>query len=307
MIRVRKTGDSRTLGEMEFMASDNRSKYVLTVSCPEANGIVRAVSDFLFQRGATISEAAQHRDPVIDRFFMRVEFEEVEAHLPATDKLDEDFAAIARQFDMQWSFFDLGIRPKLLLAVSRHGHCLNDILHRWSSGALPADVVGVVSNHEDMRGITEWYGLDYFYLPLTPDTKAAQEEAMLDIVTRNQVDVLALARYMQILSPRMCEVMAGRAINIHHSFLPGFKGANPYRQAYMRGVKIIGATAHYVTTDLDEGPIIEQAVERIDHNFDIDELMQIGRDAECAAFARALKWHCEHRIIVNGNKTVVFK
>lgn len=289
------------------MATDDKSKYVLTVSCPEANGIVRAVSDFLFQRGATISEAAQHRDPVIDRFFMRVEFEEVEVHLPATDKLDEDFGAIAEHFGMQWNFFDLGKRPKLLLAVSRHGHCLNDILHRWSSGGLPADVVGVVSNHEDMRGITEWYGLDYFYLPLTPETKLAQEDAMLEIVTSRQVDVLALARYMQILSSRMCEVMAGRAINIHHSFLPGFKGANPYRQAYMRGVKIIGATAHYVTTDLDEGPIIEQAVERIDHNFDIDELMQIGRDAECAAFARALKWHCEHRIIVNGNKTVVFK
>ena len=289
------------------MAADSKGKYVLTVSCPEANGIVRAVSDFLFQRGATISEAAQHRDPVIDRFFMRVEFEEVEAHLPATDKLGEDFGAIAQRFDMQWSFFDLSRRPRLLLAVSRHGHCLNDILHRWSAGALPADVVGVVSNHEDMRGITEWYGLDYFYLPLTPETKAAQETAMLDIVTDKQVDVLGLARYMQILSPRMCEVMAGRVINIHHSFLPGFKGANPYRQAYMRGVKIIGATAHYVTTDLDEGPIIEQAVERIDHNFDIDELMQIGRDAECAAFARALKWHCEHRIIVNGNKTVVFR
>lgn len=289
------------------MKTENRNKYVLTVSCPEANGIVRAVSDFLFQRGATISEAAQHRDPVIDRFFMRVEFEEAEADLPLTEKLDEDFRTVAEQFDMQWSFFDLRKRPRVLLAVSRHGHCLNDILHRWSSGALPADVVGVVSNHDDMRGITEWYGLDFHYLPLTPETKAAQEEAMLDIVHAKQVDVLALARYMQILSPRMCEVMAGRAINIHHSFLPGFKGANPYRQAYMRGVKIIGATAHYVTTELDEGPIIEQAVERIDHNFDIDELMQIGRDAECAAFARALKWHCEHRIIVNGNKTVVFR
>lgn len=289
------------------MEADNRSKYVLTVSCPEANGIVRAVSDFLFQRGATISEAAQHRDPVIDRFFMRVEFEEVEAHLPATEKLDEDFGEIARRFGMQWSFFDLAKRPKLLLAVSKHGHCLNDILHRWSSGGLPADVIGVVSNHEDMRGITEWYGLDFFYLPMTPDTRIAQEQAMLDIVTTKQVDVLGLARYMQILSPRMCEVMTGRAINIHHSFLPGFKGANPYRQAYMRGVKIIGATAHYVTDELDEGPIIEQAVERIDHNFGIDELMQIGRDAECAAFARALKWHCEHRIIVNGNKTVVFR
>ena len=300
-------GDAPNFGKTEFMTADSKSKYVLTVSCPEANGIVRAVSDFLFERGATISEAAQHRDPVIDRFFMRVEFEEVDAHLPATDKLDEDFADIASQFLMKWNFFDLSKRPRLLLAVSRHGHCLNDILHRWSSGGLPADVVGVVSNHEDMRGITEWYGLDYFHLPLTPETKSAQEDAMLDIVSSKQVDVLALARYMQILSPRMCEVMAGRTINIHHSFLPGFKGANPYRQAYMRGVKIIGATAHYVTTDLDEGPIIEQAVERIDHNFDIDELIQIGRDAECAAFARALKWHCEHRIIINGNKTVVFK
>ena len=289
------------------MNLQQRNKYVLTVSCPEANGIVRAVSDFLFQRGATISDAAQHRDPVIDRFFMRVEFEEVEADLPSAEKLDEDFLPLAKQFDMQWSFFDVRKRPRVLLAVSTHGHCLTDLLHRWSSGALPAEVVGVISNHEAMRGISEWYGLDFHYLPVTPDTKVQQEDAMMDIIREKKVDLLALARYMQILSPRMCEMMAGRAINIHHSFLPGFKGANPYRQAYMRGVKIIGATAHYVTTDLDEGPIIEQAVERIDHNFDIDELVQIGRDAECAAFARAVKWHCEHRIIVNGNKTVVFK
>jgi formyltetrahydrofolate deformylase len=289
------------------MNLQQRNKYVLTVSCPEANGIVRAVSDFLFQRGATISDAAQHRDPVIGRFFMRVEFEEVEADLPSAEKLDEDFLPLAKQFDMEWSFFDVRKRARVLLAVSTHGHCLTDLLHRWSSGALPAEVVGVISNHEAMRGISEWYGLDFHYLPVTPDTKVQQEDAMMDIIREKQVDLLALARYMQILSPRMCEMMAGRAINIHHSFLPGFKGANPYRQAYLRGVKIIGATAHYVTTDLDEGPIIEQAVERIDHNFDIDELVQIGRDAECAAFARAVKWHCEHRIIVNGNKTVVFK
>lgn len=289
------------------MKTDNRNKYVLTVSCPEANGIVRAVSDFLFQRGATISEAAQHRDPVIDRFFMRVEFEEAEADLPSSEKLDEDFQSVADKFQMQWQFFDLRHRPRVLLAVSQHGHCLIDILHRWSSGGLPAEIVGVVSNHEVMRGITEWYGLDFHYLPITPETRDQQEGAILDIIRDQSVDLLALARYMQILSPRMCEAMAGRAINIHHSFLPGFKGANPYRQAYMRGVKIIGATAHYVTTELDEGPIIEQAVERIDHNFDIEELMQIGRDAECAAFARAVKWHCEHRIIVNGNKTVVFR
>lgn len=282
-------------------------KYVLTVSCPEANGIVRAVSDFLFQRGATISDAAQHRDPVLDRFFMRVEFEEVETSLPGSEQLHEDFTPVAEQFSMQWSFFDLQVKPRVLLAVSGHGHCLNDILHRWSAGVLPANIVGVVSNHEHMRGITEWYKIPYHYLPVNADNKAMQEDAILQIIHDNKVDLLALARYMQILSPKMCEAMAGRAINIHHSFLPGFKGADPYRQAYMRGVKIIGATAHYVTTDLDEGPIIEQAVEKIDHNFDIDELVQIGRDAECAAFARAVKWHCEHRIIVNGNKTVVFK
>lgn len=289
------------------MDNQHPHQYVLTVSCPEANGIVRAVSDFLYQRGATISEAAQHRDPVIDRFFMRVEFEELEVDLPSVEKLDEDFASLAQQFDMQWEFFDLRHKPRMLLAVSRHGHCLVDILHRWSSGVLPAEVVGVVSNHDDMRDITEWHGLPYYHLPVTAETKDEQESNILDIIASQAVDVLALARYMQILSPKLCEAMAGRAINIHHSFLPGFKGANPYRQAYMRGVKIIGATAHYVTTDLDEGPIIEQSVERIDHNFDIEELVQIGRDAECAAFARALKWHCEHRIIINGNKTVVFK
>lgn len=290
-----------------MMETRQPHQYVLTVSCPEANGIVRAVSDFLFQRGATISEAAQHRDPVIDRFFMRVEFEEQEVDLPSVEKLNEDFAELASHFEMKWEFFDLRHKPRLLLAVSRHGHCLVDILHRWSSGVLPADVVGVVSNHDDMRDMTEWYGLPYYHLPVTADTKAEQESKILNVIAEQQVDVLGLARYMQILSPRLCEAMAGRAINIHHSFLPGFKGANPYRQAYMRGVKIIGATAHYVTTDLDEGPIIEQSVERIDHNFDIEELVQIGRDAECAAFARALKWHCEHRIIINGNKTVVFK
>tara|TARA_R110002167_G_scaffold1445_1_gene7070 strand:- start:35654 stop:36520 length:867 start_codon:yes stop_codon:yes gene_type:complete len=281
-------------------------KYVLTVSCPEANGIVRAVSDFLFQRGATISDAAQHRDPILDRFFMRVEFEEVETSLPGTEQLHEDFTPLAEQFSMQCSFFDLQQKPRVLLAVSSHGHCLNDILHRWSSGVLPADIVGVVSNHEHMRGITEWYKIPYHYLPVNAENKSEQESEILRIIKVEKVDLLALARYMQIISPKMCEELEGKVINIHHSFLPGFKGANPYKQAYLRGVKIIGATAHYVTTDLDEGPIIEQTVERIDHNLSIDELVQIGRDAECAAFARAVKWHCEHRIIVNGQKTIVF-
>ncbi|MBL4819991.1 MAG: formyltetrahydrofolate deformylase [Gammaproteobacteria bacterium] len=289
------------------MSTSSRSKFVLTVSCPEANGIVRAVSEFLFQRGATICDAAQHRDPVIDRFFMRVEFEEVEEDLPETDKLDRDFSEIARQFDMQWAFFDQAEKTRVLLAVSHHTHCLNDILHRWDSGVLPAEIVGVVSNHKDMEKMTQWYGLPYYYLPSTGDNKQQQEKEILKIIEEGKVELFALARYMQILSADMCEALKGRIINIHHSFLPGFKGADPYRQAYMRGVKVIGATAHYVTTDLDEGPIIEQTVEKIDHNFDIDDLVQIGRDAECSAFARAVKWHCEHRIILNGNKTVVFR
>ncbi|MEX0618925.1 MAG: formyltetrahydrofolate deformylase [Pseudohongiellaceae bacterium] len=289
------------------MGQAQRNKFVLTVSCPEANGIVRAVSDFLFQRGATISDAAQHRDPLIDRFFMRVEFEETEASLPGTDRLSEDFVEIAETFSMEPKFFNLQVKSRVLLAVSQHGHCLNDLLHRWESDVLPAEIVGVVSNHQDMRQMTEWYGLPFHYLPIDKGNKKRQEQEILRIIRSQKVDLFALARYMQILSPTLCEELAGRAINIHHSFLPGFKGANPYRQAYMRGVKIIGATAHYVTTELDEGPIIEQTVERIDHNVNIDELMQIGRDAECAAFARAVKWHCEHRVIVNGNKTVVFR
>lgn len=289
------------------MSTNEPAKFVLTVSCPETNGIVRAVSEFLYQRGATIYEAAQHRDPIIDQFFMRVEFEESASELPAAAQLNTDFAELAESFAMQWQFHELAKPSRILLAVSRHGHCLNDILHRWESGVLPATVAGVVSNHEEMRGLTEWYGLPFYYLPVSHENKAEQEARLLEIIRAESIDLLALARYMQILSADFCAQLPSRIINIHHSFLPGFKGADPYRQAYNRGVKIIGATAHYVTADLDEGPIIEQTVEKIDHNFNIDELRQIGRDAECAAFARALKWHCEHRIIVNGNKTIVFR
>ncbi len=289
------------------MSATDPARYVLTVSCPEANGIVRAVSDFLFQRGATIYDAAQHRDPVADQFFIRVEFEETETSLPGLSALDEDFSAVAEELDMQRHFFDLAEPTRVLLAVSRHGHCLNDILHRWESGVLPAEIVGVISNHDAMRSLTEWYGLPFHHLPLTAETKPQQEARIAELMDERRVDLLGLARYMQFLSPQLCEQFPGRIINIHHSFLPGFKGADPYRQAYERGVKIIGATAHYVTADLDEGPIIEQTVEKVDHNLGIEELRQIGRDAECAAFARAVKWHCEHRIIVNGKKTIVFR
>lgn len=283
------------------------SKYVLTVSCPDTNGIVREVSDFLYQRGATIYEAAQHRDALENQFFMRVEFEDAGSALPTLENLNEDFQELASRFAMEWQFFDQAVKPRILVAVSKHGHCLNDILHRWDSRVLAAEIVGVVSNHQDMTSMVEWHGLPFFHLPVTPATKPQQESEILKLIEEHNVDLFALARYMQILSPELCEKLRGKAINIHHSFLPGFKGADPYRQAYKRGVKIIGATAHYVTADLDEGPIIEQAVEKIDHNFDIESLVQIGRDAECAAFARAVKWHCEHRIIINGNRTVVFK
>lgn len=282
-------------------------RFVLTVSCPDTRGIVRAVSDFLYQRGATIYDAAQHRDPVIDQFFMRVEFEQGVDVLPGIDILDADFAKLASEFRMKWHFFDLRLPVRVLLAVSKHGHCLNDLLHRWDSGALPVEIVGVVSNHDDMRSLTEWYELPYYHVPVGADDKREREQELLAIIKEQRVDLFALARYMQILSSEFCAELPGRIINIHHSFLPGFKGANPYLQAYNRGVKIIGATAHYVTAQLDEGPIIEQAVEKIDHNFGLDELIQIGRDAECAAFARAVKWHCEHRVIINGSKTIVFK
>lgn len=289
------------------MTATEPARYVLTVSCPEANGIVREVSDFLFQRGATISDAAQHRDPVADQFFMRVEFEEREATLPGISDLNADFSVVAEKFHMSWHFYDLVEPCRVLLAVSRHGHCLNDLLHRWESGVLPAKVVGVVSNHETLRSLVEWYGLTFHYLPVPPGGKSEQEALIDTVMQESGAELLGLARYMQILSGQLCEKYEGQIINIHHSFLPGFKGADPYRQAYERGVKIIGATAHYVTADLDEGPIIEQTVEKVDHNCDIEELRQIGRDAECSAFARAIKWHCERRVIINGNRTIVFR
>lgn len=290
-----------------IMSDTEKRKFILNVSCPETSGIVLAVSEFIFEHGATIIDAAQNRDRETDQFFMRVEFEEQARSLPEKGVLWEAFNAIASRFQMQFSLFDCSVPERILLAVSRHTHCLNDILHRWESGELPGEVVGVVSNHRDMEKMTDWYGLPYYYLPVTKENKTVQEAEISRIVDEQRVDLFALARYMQILSGSLCDKMAGRIINIHHSFLPGFKGANPYRQAYHRGVKVIGATAHYVTADLDEGPIIEQVVEKVDHGFGVEELMQIGRDAECTAFARALKWHCERRIIINGVRTVVFR
>ncbi len=287
---------------------DQEQHYILTLSSPDRKGIVRAVANFLYEWDANIIDAGQHGDPVSNRFFLRTEFCNASpSPMPGLQELEQAFQPIAQEFSMDWQFHDASRRTKVLIAASKHGHCLNDLLHRWNTGVLPIDLVGVVSNHEDMREMVEWHKLPYHYLPVSPDTKAAQEKAILAVMRDTGAELLALARYMQILSDEMCQALSGKAINIHHSFLPGFKGAKPYHQAYERGVKIIGATAHYVTCDLDEGPIIEQCTERVDHLYSPDELVQIGRDTECMAFARAIKWHCEHRVILNGTRTVVFK
>jgi formyltetrahydrofolate deformylase len=214
------------------------------------------------------------------------------------------FGQVAARFDMTWSLHDLAVRPRLLIAVSKFGHCLYDLLHRWRAGLLPVEIVGVVSNHDDMRSFVEWNGITYHHLPVNKADKAGQEARLLALT--EGVDLVVLARYMQILSPELCDALSGRCINIHHSFLPSFKGAKPYHQAHARGVKIIGATAHYVTTDLDEGPIIEQGVERVNHAQSPEDLVTIGRDIECAVLARAVTWHVEHRLVVNGHRTVVF-
>ncbi|MEX2353449.1 MAG: formyltetrahydrofolate deformylase, partial [Gammaproteobacteria bacterium] len=278
---------------------------------PDKKGIVKAVSGFLYDIDTTILEAAQHGDTISNRFFLRMEFTADSDQLDLNlDNIRESFAKIAAEFSMDWEIHDASRHVKAVIAVSRSGHCLNDVLHRWQAGILPIDIVCVVSNHPDMQELVEWYGLPFHHVPVTDKNKREQEQRVLALMLENGAELLLLARYMQILSDGMCNALDGQgmaAINIHHSFLPGFKGAKPYHQAYARGVKIIGATSHYVTPDLDEGPIIEQCVERIDHQCTPEELMQIGRDTECLAFARAIKWHCEHRVITNGKRTVVFK
>jgi len=285
-------------------------RFILTVSCPDRKGIVKEVSAFLYDINTTILEAAQHCDTISNKFFLRMEFTpDPEQTILNINHVRKSFAKIADSFDMHWDFHDATRHVSAVIAVSRSGHCLNDVLHRWQAGIMPIDIVAVVSNHPDLQELVQWYGLPFHYFPVTAKTRHVQEQQILTLMREHGSELLLLARYMQILSNDMCVGLAdlGKAINIHHSFLPGFKGAKPYHQAYDRGVKIIGATSHYVSTDLDEGPIIEQCVERIDHQCTPEELIQIGRDTECLAFARAIKWHCEHRVIQNGNRTVVFK
>ena len=283
-------------------------KYILIASCPEKIGIVRAVSNFIYSEGASIVDAAQFTDMENNRFNMRWELVAGTRELPGIPDVAARFTDLAEELSMEWQLRDADDKPKILIAVSKYGHCLNDLLYRWTEEEyFPAEIVGVVSNHEDFRDKVEWYGLPFYHLPITPETKPQQEQKFLDIMTENEVDLLVLARYMQILSDRMCRQLEGRAINIHHSFLPSFKGAKPYQQAFDRGVKIMGATAHYVTSDLDEGPIIEQDIQRVEHDHDSAIMVARGKSVETIVLARAVYWHCQHRVILNKNKTVIFK
>jgi formyltetrahydrofolate deformylase len=278
---------------------------VLKFSSPDKPGIVAAVAKLFALQGFNIRESSQYEDTHTRRFFMRTVLESVEGP-KNIDDVKSAFQAVASRYEMCWELHDKHYKPRLLIAVSQWGHCLNNLLNSYKNGTLPVEIVGVVSNHEGMRSLTEWYGLPYHYLPVTKDTKAEQEAQILQVMKDTEADFLALARYMQILSDGLCDQLEGRAINIHHSFLPGFKGAKPYHQAYDRGVKLIGATAHYVTANLDEGPIIEQAVERVTHANPPEELVEIGRDTEAVVLNRAVRWHAEHRVLLNGNRTVVF-
>jgi formyltetrahydrofolate deformylase len=280
------------------------SEYVLTLSCPDRPGIVAAVSGVLAERDCNITESQQFGDRDTGRFFLRTQFDAPE-HLG--DALRAAFTALTAEFALDWRLYDVAVPARVLILVSRLGHCLNDLLYRWRSGLLGIDVVAVASNHPDMRPLTQSYGIDYHHLPVNKDNRAAQEAEILALVEHYQADVVVLARYMQILSDDFCAKLPGRVINIHHSFLPSFKGAKPYHQAHERGVKLIGATAHYVTPHLDEGPIIEQEVARVDHTHGPDELMAVGRDMECLALARAVRWHAEHRVLINAERTVVLR
>lgn len=279
-------------------------EYILTLSCPDQTGIVHAVSGWLLQKQGNIIDSQQFGDEEARRFFMRVHFSLPEA--VDLQGLRTEFKAVAERFDMEANLYDNDRRSRVLLLVSRQGHCLNDLLFRTHAGQLPIEIVGVVSNHRDFESLSRSYGLPFHYLPVTPETRAEQEGQILDLVRREAVDLVVLARYMQILSNDLCSALAGRAINIHHSFLPSFKGARPYHQAHERGVKIIGATAHYVTADLDEGPIIEQDIERVHHGMSAEALTRVGSDVESLVLARAVRWHVEHRILLNGRRTVVF-
>ncbi|WP_181037086.1 formyltetrahydrofolate deformylase [Arthrobacter sp. 4R501] len=315
------TAVTAAAGAATAAAKTRRAEFVLTLSCPEQPGIVRAVTAFLADRGFDIVEHQQFDDHVSGNLYLRTAFTGgagdqarpdpclggLDQRNPSTaESLTAEFAPTAHEFGMDFSIHD-GRPQRLLVMVSKFGHCLNDLIFRWQAGSLGAEIAVVVSNHEDLRAMAEAAGLPFIHVPVTAGTKPEAEARLLELVAEYNADLVVLARYMQVLSNDLCTSLRGRAINIHHSFLPGFKGAKPYHQAYDRGVKLVGATAHYVTPDLDEGPIIEQEVFRVDHSLDAEALVTVGRDAETQALSRAVKWHCQHRVLLNNTRTVVFR
>ena len=278
--------------------------FILTLSCPDRLGLVHAVSGFLLERDANIEEAAQYNDKATGLFFMRVQFASGKNNL---ETLKSDLETFAGTYDMRWSLHATSTPMKTVLMVSKEGHCLNDLLFRWKSGLLPIDIRAIVSNHREFYQLAASYNIPFHHIPVTAATKAQAEAKQFEIIQAEGAELVVLARYMQVLSNDLCTKLSGRAINIHHSFLPSFKGAKPYYQAQDRGVKLIGATAHYVTADLDEGPIIEQDVARASHSDTVEDLTARGRDTESQVLARAVKWHSEHRVLMNGHKTVIFR
>jgi formyltetrahydrofolate deformylase len=280
---------------------------VLTLACDDRPGIVHAVSGFLVERGCTIRESQQFDDADSGRFFMRVRFGQADGGQVDAGELRDAFAGVARQWEMSWRLVDAAQPTRTVIMVSRYAHCLNDLLFRNSVGELNLEIVAVVSNHPDLGRLADDYDVPFVHIPVTPETKPQAEQALLELVEAEGVELVVLARYMQILSDGLCAQLAGRAINIHHSMLPSFKGARPYHQAHERGVKLIGATAHYVTADLDEGQIIEQQIEPVDHSMTAEDFASRGREVEARALARAVRWHTENRVVVNGNRTVVLR
>ena len=285
----------------------SKKKIILVINCPDKAGIIAAVSTFLFKRKFNILESSQYKDSKNNQFFMRVCFTNLEnTKVISLNNLKKDFLNISKKYNMEFSFFDMSKKQKVLIMVSKFGHCLNNILYQWKTGSLNCEIPIIVSNHLDMKEIVKPYDIKYGLLKVNKSNKLKQEKKLHKLIMKNKIDLVVLARYMQVLSPDFCKILEGKIINIHHSFLPSFKGARPYNQAYLKGVKIIGATAHYVTNQLDEGQIIEQDVARVDHTKTLQNFISIGRDIESLVLTRAINWHLEHRIIINENRTIVF-
>ncbi|WP_413454917.1 formyltetrahydrofolate deformylase [Glutamicibacter sp. FR1] len=281
-------------------------RHVLTLQCPEGMGIVNAVTGFLLKHERTIVELKQFDDMAAGRLYLRVDFAG-EGQADLLEQMRAEFAEVAQQFEMDWQLRERGEKTKVLIMVSKFDHCLNDLLFRARTGELPIEIVAVVSNHQDSRSLVEWHGIPYYHVPISKETKPQAEAELLSLIAKHEAELVVLARYMQVLSDELSRELTGKTINIHHSFLPSFKGAKPYHQAWERGVKTVGATAHYVNSELDEGPIIAQQVVEVDHTFGPQDLVAAGRDTECKALSNAVRWHCEGRVFLYGNRTVILR